>query len=285
MDFVSRYATSTSASPSVEQHHHPPQMEPAPLAAQASAPSGPGVPEEPEYLARYLVIKHSWRGRYKRILCISSNAIITLDPTTLAATNSYDAPEDFEGAAPVLGRGDDVGSQEFTVSVRTDGKGKFKAIKLSSRFRASILTLLHRLRWGRLGPIMEFPVLHLRRRTSTWVPYKLKVASTGVELIEGQSGDPQWCLDFRDMDSPPIILLTDNYGNSGADSGGFILCPLYGRKSKAFKAASGTSNSAIVSYLIKTAKTTVGLSLSVDSSQKMTIADFLNKRGRLVMIH
>ncbi|XP_074576518.1 dnaJ homolog subfamily C GRV2-like [Curcuma longa] len=278
MDFVSRYAT--AASPSVEQHHHPPQTEPASSPAQASVPVGPAVPEEPEYLARYLVIKHSWRGRYKRILCISSNAIITLDPTTLAATNSYDAPEDFEGAAPVLGRGDDVGSQEFTVSVRTDGKGKFKAIKFSSRFRASILTLLHRLRWGRLGPIMEFPVLHLRRRTSTWVPYKLKVASTGIELIEGQSGDPQWCLDFRDMDSPPIILFTDNYGNNSADSGGFILCPLYGRKSKAFKAASGTSNSAIVSYLIKTAKTTVGLSLSVDSSQKMTIADFLNKRAK-----
>ncbi|KAG6495013.1 hypothetical protein ZIOFF_042803 [Zingiber officinale] len=289
MDFVSRYAT--TASPSVDHHHHPaPHLETSP--ALVAAPAGPAVPEEPEYLARYMVVKHSWRGRYKRILCISSSAIITLDPTTLVVTNSYDAPEDFEGAAPVSGRGDDIGSQEFTVSVRTDGKGKFKAMKFSSRFRASVLTLLHRLRWGKLGPIMEFPVLHLRRRTSTWVPYcflhitamyvlqKLKVTATGVELIEGQSGDPRWCLDFRDMDSTPIILLTDSYGNSSSDWGGFVLCPLYGRKSKAFRAASGTSNSAIVSYLTKTAKTTVGLSLSVDSSQKMTVVDFLNKRAK-----
>ncbi|WOL19523.1 hypothetical protein Cni_G28321 [Canna indica] len=272
MDFVSRH---TAASASVD-HHHPPLADPAP----APAPSGPAVPEEPEYLARYMVIKHSWRGRYKRIFCVSSSGIITLDPSTLAVTNSYDAPADFEGAAPVLGRGDDVGSQEFTVSVRTDGKGKFKTIKFSSKFRASILTALHRLRWGKLGPGMEFPVLHLRRRTSTWVPFKLKVTATGVELLEGQSGDPRWCLDFRDMDSPSIILLADSYGNRGAESGGFVLCPLYGRKSKAFTAVSAASNSGIVSYLTKTAKTTVGLLLTVESSQTMTIADFINKRAK-----
>ncbi|CAL9076451.1 unnamed protein product [Musa textilis] len=271
MDFVSRHAASASAN-----HHHPPPVEAAP----APVPAGPAVPEEPEYLARYMAIKHSWRGRYKRIFCISSSGIITLDPSTLVVTNSYDIAADFEGAAPVLGRGDDVGSQEFTVSVRTDGKGKFKAIKFSSRFRASILTALHRLRWGKLGPVMEFPVLHLRRRTSEWIPFKLKVTATGVELLDGQSGDPRWCLDFRDMDSPAIILLADNYGNRSVDSGGFVLCPMYGRKSKAFTAATGASNSAIVSYLTKTAKTTVGLLLSVTSSQSMTITDFINKRAK-----
>ncbi|RWW19939.1 hypothetical protein BHE74_00013183 [Ensete ventricosum] len=197
MDFVSRHAASASAN-----HHHPPPVEAAP----APVPAGPAVPEEPEYLARYMAIKHSWRGRYKRIFCISSSGIVTLDPSTLVVTNSYDIAADFEGAAPVLGRGDDVGSQEFTVSVRTDGKGKFKAIKFSSRFRASILTALHRLRWG------------------------------------------------KDMDSPAIILLADNYGNRSVDTGGFVLCPMYGRKSKAFTAAAGASNSAIVSYLKKREK-------------------------------
>lgn len=131
--------------------------------------SAPPPLEEPEYLARYLVIKHSWRGRYRRILCISSVAIITLDPSTLAVTNSYDAANDFEGAVPILGR--DENSNEFSISVRTDGRGKFKAMKFSSRYRSSILTELHRIRWNRLGPVAEFPVLHLRRRTSEWVPF------------------------------------------------------------------------------------------------------------------
>lgn len=79
---------------------------------------------------------------------------------------------------------------------------------------------------------------------------KLKVTYVGVELVDLKSGDLRWCLDFRDMDSPAIILLTDAYGKR-SESGGFVLCPLYGRKSKAFQAASGTTNSAIISSLVR----------------------------------
>lgn len=84
-------------------------------------------------------------------------------------TNSYDVGCDFEGASPIIGR--DENSNEFNLSVRTDGKGKFKAIKFSCKYRASILTELHRIRWNRLGAVAEFPVLHLRRRTAEWFPF------------------------------------------------------------------------------------------------------------------
>ncbi|KAK8945096.1 hypothetical protein KSP39_PZI008112 [Platanthera zijinensis] len=284
MDFVSRHSTSAA-----DQYHPPPSAAEstpptASIATARSAPAaaGPAIPEEPEYLSRYMVVKHSWRGRYKRILCISSSSIITLDPSTLAVTNSYDVYNDFEGAAPALGRGDDGdgGAQEFTVSVRTDGRGKFKAMKLSSRYRARILTELHFLRSSKLGQVAEFQVLHLRRRTSQWVPYKLKVTAVGVELIETQSGVTRWCLDFRDMDSPAIILLADKYGKRSTEQEGFLLCPLYGRKSKAFAACSGSTNSAVISYLTKAARSSVGLLLSVDSSQSLSVADFIKQRAK-----
>ena len=60
----------------------------------------PGVTEEPQYLIRCTVTKHSWRGKYKRLLCISYKppAIITLDPHTLTSTNHYDLFTDFEQA-------------------------------------------------------------------------------------------------------------------------------------------------------------------------------------------
>lgn len=165
MDFVSRHATAPSATTTTADPQTSPS-EPTPPAA----PSPPvATAEEPEYLSRYLVVKHSWRGRYKRILCISHSVIVTLDPSTLAVTNSYNVGGDYEGSAPVLGRDDN--SQEFTISVRTDSRGKFKGMKFSSRFRASILTELHRLRWPGGSPISEFSVLHLRRRTSEWLPF------------------------------------------------------------------------------------------------------------------
>ncbi|KAK3028083.1 hypothetical protein RJ639_039374 [Escallonia herrerae] len=264
MDFASRQAAA--------DHRHP---EPPPPPSSSALPQSL---EEPEYLARYAVVKHSWRGRYKRILCISEAAIVTLDPSTLSVTNSYNVGNDFESTVPVLGR--DENSTEFSISVRADGKGKFKGIKFSSKYRASILTVLHRVRWERIGTVAEFPVLHLRRRSSEWVPFKLKVTYVGVELIELKTGDPRWCLDFRDMNSPAIVLLSDGYGKKNVDHGGFILCPLYGRKSKAFQAASGTSNAAIVSNLTKTAKSMVGLSLSVDSSQLLSVAEYIKQRAK-----
>lgn len=162
MDFVSRHAT---------DHHQPPTSESTTSSSSSAPPSSSHAhgSEEPEYLARYMVVKHSWRGRYKRIFCISNFTLITLDPSTLSVTNSYDVGTDYDGAAPIIGRDDN--SNEFTISVRTDGRGKFKAIKFSSKYRASILTELHRIRWNKLGVVAEFPVLHLRRRTSEWVPF------------------------------------------------------------------------------------------------------------------
>ncbi|KAK7832878.1 dnaj like protein subfamily c grv2 [Quercus suber] len=180
-----------------------------------SSHSAPTLVEEPEYLARYLVIKHSWRGRYKRILCISSVSIITLDPNTLSVTNSYGVASDFEAAAPIIGRDDN--SNEFNLSVECRGRVS-----------------------GSTSPAPDLGV----------APFKLKVTYAGVELIDLKSGDLRWCLDFRDMNSPAIILLSDAYGKKNVEYGGFVLCPLYGRKSKAFQAASGTTTSSIISNLL-----------------------------------
>ncbi|GJM91559.1 hypothetical protein PR202_ga07941 [Eleusine coracana subsp. coracana] len=221
MDFASRHAAAEAAPPP---------------ASSAGAGS-----EEPEYLARYFVVKHSWRGRYRRILCIASSGVVTLDPATLNLTNSYDVGTEFDRAEPL------AASDEFTLAVRTDARGKFKPTRFSSPLRVGILTELHRLR--PVHPVLDFPVLHLRRRTHEWAPFRLKVTSVGVELLEA-SGHLRWCLDFRDMASPAIVILADNYGNRTAEGGGFVLCPLYGRKSKAFMAASGRTNTTIISHLL-----------------------------------
>ena len=79
---------------------------------------------------------------------------------------------------------------------------------------------------------------------------KMRITVTGVEFVEVKTGYLCWCLDFRDMGSPAVILLADTYGRKGGEPGGFVLCPLYGRKSKAFQAASGTSTAIIISTLV-----------------------------------
>lgn len=129
--------------------------------------------EEPEYVARYTAVKHSWRGRYKRIMCISSSAIITQDPGTLAATNRYDLVTEFDGVTPSPGKDETL---DFSLSVRAGERGKFKPIKFSCRNRAGLLTDIYRvletLRLEKqvVPPPMDFPVLHLNRKSGEWVP-------------------------------------------------------------------------------------------------------------------
>lgn len=77
----------------------------------------------------------------------------------------------------------------------------------------------------------------------------MKISAIGVE-VRTAKGSLHWCLDFRDMDSPGIILLCDAYGRKALEGGGFVLCPLYGRKCKAFIAASGASNSSVLTKLV-----------------------------------
>jgi DnaJ homolog subfamily C member 13 len=108
--------------------------------ASASASAPEVVAEEPEYLARYIVIKHSWRRRYHRVLCITSSCIVTLNPTTLNLTDSYDVGSKFDHAEAL------TATDEFTLAVRTDAHGKFKPMRFSSPLRTGILTELHHLR-------------------------------------------------------------------------------------------------------------------------------------------
>lgn len=55
--------------------------------------------EEPEFAIRCFATKHSWRGRYRRIFCVTASAIVTLDPSTLASTNTYDLLSEFESVS------------------------------------------------------------------------------------------------------------------------------------------------------------------------------------------
>lgn len=52
--------------------------------------------EEPEFSIRCLATKHSWRGRYRRIFCVTASSLVTLDPSNLASTNCYDLLSEFE---------------------------------------------------------------------------------------------------------------------------------------------------------------------------------------------
>jgi len=71
----------------------------------------------PDTLARYVVTKHAWYKKYKRIFCITPTSIHTQNPErTLVLTNSYTFAGDSDIDSVSLGTDD----FEFTISARQD---------------------------------------------------------------------------------------------------------------------------------------------------------------------
>lgn len=73
-------------------------------------------------IGRYVVIKHSWRGRYKRVLCITQTDVLTQNPDqNFTVTNAYGFVEDADIESVSIGQGSEE-EGEFTLSARQDKK-------------------------------------------------------------------------------------------------------------------------------------------------------------------
>ncbi|KAK6044484.1 hypothetical protein COOONC_18011 [Cooperia oncophora] len=86
----------------------------------------------------YLVTKHSWKGKYKRIFSIGTLAITTYNPQTLENTNQWQY-EDFLAIKPSP-KNNDSKQDEFVIHVRHKDRGKKDTMRFSSDYTAQILT-------------------------------------------------------------------------------------------------------------------------------------------------
>lgn len=73
----------------------------------------------PDCVARYICVKHSWRGKYKRVFCITPGSVLTQNPErTLVLTNTYVFSGESDIDSVSLGSDD----FEFVISARQDKK-------------------------------------------------------------------------------------------------------------------------------------------------------------------
>ncbi|XP_043463949.1 dnaJ homolog subfamily C member 13 [Leptopilina heterotoma] len=86
-------------------------------------------------VACFLVTKHSWKGKYKRIFSIGSMGITTYNPNNLEVTNKWEYA-DFVSIQPT--NRNQVGSLEFSITIRKDRK--VETMKFSSDHRSHLLT-------------------------------------------------------------------------------------------------------------------------------------------------
>ena len=88
--------------------------------------------------SRYVIRKHSWRGKYFRTFCLTPTAVLTLHPQTLEVTNLWEY-KDVLSATPVVKSED-----EFILVVRKQPSGKQDKTTFSSPLRSYLLSDLAR---------------------------------------------------------------------------------------------------------------------------------------------
>ncbi|ETL37425.1 hypothetical protein L916_10863 [Phytophthora nicotianae] len=91
-----------------------------------------------EFVAKYQVIKVSWRGKYERILALAPTRFCTIDPRDFEVTNTWSL------TALVGINLDPSDAQGFALSLK--GAKKDEQLKLRCRFRSRLLSDLYRLR-------------------------------------------------------------------------------------------------------------------------------------------
>lgn len=103
--------------------------------------------ERPATLARFLVTKHSWRGRYRRILGVAEDGLYTVNPITFETTNAWSYASDLVGVGA-----SDGSDEDFFLALTHDPDGLIKLSfgthkKLwSCEHRAELLTAIQRAR-------------------------------------------------------------------------------------------------------------------------------------------
>ena len=164
----------------------------------------------------FVVTKHSWKGKYRRVLSLSHEAISTLNPNTMEATNSWKL-SDIVSAQPMNATGSanseqgngaggsgSNGTHEFQLIYR---KGKKNDnMRFSSEWRSTILTEV----WALLQNYTSNDTQEVTQATKTWFAYKyhwseqrlsvaLRVGTHAVEQLDPSSKRVLSAYNFKDI--------------------------------------------------------------------------------------
>eukprot|EP00201_Polytomella_parva_P020772 CAMPEP_0175040972 /NCGR_PEP_ID=MMETSP0052_2-20121109/1622_1 /TAXON_ID=51329 ORGANISM="Polytomella parva, Strain SAG 63-3" /NCGR_SAMPLE_ID=MMETSP0052_2 /ASSEMBLY_ACC=CAM_ASM_000194 /LENGTH=248 /DNA_ID=CAMNT_0016303367 /DNA_START=151 /DNA_END=894 /DNA_ORIENTATION=+ len=161
-------------------------------------------------LGRYVVTKHNqWRGKYRRVLCITTSAILTQNPEQqFAITNTYAFVGDSDIESITLGPGNDE-EGEFVITARQDKKSKFKPNRFTCRYRSRLLTDLYQALTAAatigacsiaqkiVGLSDTFPALTWAE--GAWVVISIRLSSRGIEVVAPSTGSSSWRIDFTQL--------------------------------------------------------------------------------------
>eukprot|EP00210_Caulerpa_lentillifera_P007523 g7188.t1 len=225
------------------------------------------------YLARYWCTKlSSWRGRYRRIFCVSLGTVSTQrDDEGLGLTNTYSFLGDSEIESITLGKT----QEEFVLMVKADKKSKAKPIRFLCPLRTSLLTDLYQtielarkagqcpMANALIGVVEQFVGAVLQ--DGEWKPVVFRIFAYCLECHIQESSRILWRIEFRYLLRPAIRLLMSSTRNQ--DPVGCLA--FHARISKTPFISACADRDALIKSIQSHANKRLGLVLDVDSQAKV----------------
>lgn len=209
----------------------------------------------------FVVTKHSWKGKYKRIFSIGSAGVSTYNLDKFDLTNRWHYNE----VVSVLPNKSGNGTYEFVLNLRKDKK--IDTIKLSSEFRSEILTsLLKYYREFAEKPknITKFDAFK-HHWSGTTLPTVLEVTPCSLDQLDPTTNTVLASYNYKDIDG---IIGIQDYSN------GIVLA--YGGHSRLhlFRVA---NHHEVVQQIVSNAQQYLGIEIKVLKNQ-ISIDQFERER-------
>ena len=231
-----------------------------------------------EYLVRFLVTKLSWRGNYKRILCVTSTSIVTLHPETLGVTNSWSFIGEDADIVSLEAVQDSTEDSVFVIHFRKDRKvaGSARDAKFVCHNRAVLLGFIHDValvQMGRSGvsvprALAESSVTYpgMKLKKGKWQKVYLRITATAVERMDPIKKAVSWRWRYISAASPAIRLLAGDDGSRGFQA--LAMISKFGRSPRVYALQECDS---FIRNVQKIAQSSLGLELAVDASMSMEL--------------
>ncbi|KJE90900.1 DnaJ domain-containing protein RME-8 [Capsaspora owczarzaki ATCC 30864] len=219
-----------------------------------------------EPVARYYTTKHSWRGKYKRMMAIGLKGIQTINPTSWEVTNTWPYGEDVTDIMP-----SSKTPNEFTLATN---KGK-KNLTFSCENRVDLLTdaNLHRPSFGGSATKKKGAQVYgipYRARKAHWSEQRIEtllcVGPAGLAQLDPRNEQLLCIYLYKDIEA--IIPVSDYPGGFAIQYNGFSRLHVFAveKRDDLFKSLSEHAN------------TYIGLVLRASKDKTITMNDFTLKR-------
>ncbi|XP_062544605.1 dnaJ homolog subfamily C member 13 isoform X3 [Armigeres subalbatus] len=209
----------------------------------------------------FLVTKHSWKGKYKRIFSIGSLGISTYNPEKFDLTNRWQYNE----VVSVLPNKSGNTSNEFVLNLRKDKK--VDTIRLSSEYRNEILTSLLKYYKDfseKPKQILKFDAFK-HHWSGTTLPAVLEVTPSSLDQLDPTTNTVLASYNYKDIDN--IVGIQDYKDGIVIAYGGH-------KRLHLFRVANHID---VVQMLVNNAQQYVGVDVKVSKNQ-ITLDQFERER-------